>query len=101
MPVTRMRRGVFYVMVGTLIALLLANAVTAALVLDARSDQGQTRDNLSIGCDRANRTREALHYLAVTRDDVPGRIVAGLNLTPREKPQANRPWLVDCDAAYP
>ena len=101
MPITRIRQRVFYVMLAGLIMLTAANVAIGVAVMDARSDQGATRDNLSIGCDRANRTRTALHYLASTRDDVPGWIVAGLNLSPREHPQARRPWLVDCDAAYP
>lgn len=101
MPVASARRGVFYVMVAMLLVLTAANVAIGALVIDARSDQSGTRANLAIGCDRANRTREALHYLAVTRDDVPGWIIAGLNLTARENPQAEKPWLVDCERAYP
>ncbi len=84
-----------YLIIG---ALLL---IVTGFVLDTRSDLGGTRQNLAIGCERANRTRAALHWLAENSQEMPDVLVNGLNLAPREKPQADKPWLVDCDAAYP
>ena len=90
-----MRQKLSYLIIG---ALLL---IVAGFVWDTRTDLVGTRQNLQIGCDRANRTRAALHWLAENTIGIPVEILQGLNLTPREKPQADRPWLVDCDAAYP
>lgn len=96
------RRWVFYVMLGTLIVLCGAVAIEGAVLLDSRHDQRGTTANLSIGCGRANRTRDALHWLALHNVPVmPAALAEGLTLTAEEHPQPDRPWLVDCDAAYP
>ena len=96
------RRTTFYLFLAVQIALVVALVVSAGYIRDTRENAEGTRGNLAIGCDRANRTREALHYLATTREPaVPGWIIAGLNLTEREKPRSDKPWLVDCRAAYP
>jgi hypothetical protein len=90
-----MRQGLSYMIIGALLLVVLG------FVWDTREDLGGTRQSLAIGCERANRTREALHWLAEHNADIPDVLVNGLNLAPREKPQADKPWLVDCDAAFP
>lgn len=112
-PVRHVRTSVFYVMLVTQIILSIVAVVLIIAVWDTRDDVSGTRNNLAIGCDRANRTRAASHWNtiqnireAANRGDIAEvdageDVLAGLNLTPREFPRRDKPWLVDCEAAYP
>jgi hypothetical protein len=102
MPVTQVRNGVFYTMIGTLILLMVVNLIGGAVLLDIRHDQNTTTANLIIGCERANRTRNMQHWLATNEQPPPpAELLAGLTLNENESPQSGRPWLVVCAAAYP
>jgi len=95
------RRTTFYVMLGLQVVSVFALLIVAGVVWDTRNDTTGTIRNLSIGCGRANKTRGALHWLALNVPGVPPPPLPGLTLTPPETPDPDKPWLVDCDAAYP
>jgi hypothetical protein len=93
--VTQVRNGVFYVMVGALLVLMIANVVGGAILLDIRHDQNTTTANLIIGCERANRTRNMQHWLATNEQPPPpAELLAGLTLNENElivRPRTRKP----------
>ena len=105
-----MRRQMMYSLTGLL---LLVNAGLVVALVDTNNDQTTIGDSLLIGCERANRRADAGYWgvqQLVERARLEGdqemfrtgtRKLVALTLTPREKPRPGRPWLVDCEAAYP
>lgn len=98
--VLAMRRRTFYFMLALQIISVVALLIVAGVVWDTRGDQNHTLSGLVIGCERANRTRNALHWIASHTPGIPPAVLEGLELAPREHPQEARPWLVECADAY-
>jgi hypothetical protein len=102
-----------------------ARAEALAATADALVEQDrQSVMSLRLGCSRANVTRDTQYWLVeekladakvvgatatspeIRRQFVDSAIetaqrLASLTIPPRAFPDADRPWLVDCEAAYP
>jgi hypothetical protein len=76
-------------------------AIMGVALLDTRSDQTVARVQLRAGCARSNRRAEAQHWVVTHIPGFPDALVEGLVLTDAEFPQPDKPWLADCDAAFP
>lgn len=107
------RKGAFYFTLALNLLVLFGLAIGGAFLVDTRDTQEASRGSLRAACERNNRRADATYWAtaalverallegdqAAFRDGT--RKLAGLTLGPREKPQPGRPWLVDCEAAYP
>ena len=117
------RRAVYF-LIGLQLILLGATGVLIQQLLDVRADNNSQVRDLRIGCERANRSRNAIHYLILERINdakVVGaeaqsvqirrrfvqQVTRGIaeleriNLDRSESPQDDKPWLVSCEKAFP
>lgn len=106
-------KGSVYFILALQLVVLASLLIGAAFLVDTRSDQTLTRASLVAACERNNRIRDATHFnteavveraLLEGDQDVFRRgtvKLAALTLPPEMMPLQGRPWLVDCEAAYP
>ena len=106
-------KGAFYFIALLQLLVLGALLIGAAFLVDTRTDQTVTRSQLREACERNNLLRDAVRFnTAVTVESAllegdqqtfreGARKLAALTLAASRSPQKDRPWLVDCTAAYP
>ena len=105
-------KGAFYFITFLQLLVLAGLLIGAAFVADTR-DKAVTRDSVREACDRNNLIRDAVHFntgVTVERALLEGdrdtfktgtQKLAALTLAASRHPQKDRPWLVNCTAAYP
>lgn len=110
-PAIHVRQGAFYLLLGMLAVVIVGNMAMTGLLWDLYQGQDETERKFTIGCERANNTRDAAHWNTLQNiDEADARgdfqaakqgelVLAGLNLGPNEHPRADKPWLVDCTKA--